>query len=226
MILAVDGSATALFSLVMLLGRLEYRVLKARSGSDALKLLQSSTVAVVITDGALPDMDGAGFLKAMKDSPRCSQIPVIVLLARSDAALEAACARLGCAACLPKSVDPDELYRRIQSLSEAAPRQHIRLATSIRITVGDGTALGGPERNEQATALSEGGLFVQTRYPQPKNAVTPLRMTIEGREIRAKALVLYSSAQGMGMKFIDLSGVDRDLIREFINKQLVQGIHQ
>ncbi len=223
-ILVVDGSASSLFSMVMLLRRLEYRVATARSGGEALRALEKSAAAVVITDSVLPDMDGAGLLKALKADARWQNIPAVVLMSRQDQALQDACMRLGCAACLPKAFEPDELYRVVQSLSESAPRQHIRLATSIRVIVGDGTAVGGAERTELATAISEGGLYVKTRYPQPQNTVTPLRLLLGEREIRTKAAVLYSTPEGLGMRFTQLAAGDRELLRQFIKEQLTKDI--
>jgi CheY-like chemotaxis protein len=222
--LVVDGSASSLFSMVMLLRRLEYRVLTARSGRDALQALEKTLPAVVVTDSVLPDMDGAAFLKATKGDERLRPVPVVVLMSREDPSLKAACSRIGCSACLPKACDPAELYRTIQSLSESSPRQHIRLAASVRVIVGDGTALGGSERVEQATAISEGGLYVRTRYPQPQNAVTPLRILLDEQEVRAKAVVIYSSQDGMGMKFIRIADDDRDLLRRFIKARLTKDI--
>lgn len=98
--------------------------------------------------------------------------------------------------------------------------------------VGDGTALGGAERTEYATALSEGGLYVRTLYPQPKNALTPLRIFIGDREIRAKAVVVYTVQMaggrfrepGMGLKFTDLTPADRAFVKEFIRQQLTRDI--
>jgi hypothetical protein len=92
------------------------------------------------------------------------------------------------------------------------------------VIVGDGTVMGGTERTEQATAISVGGLYVKTRYPQPQNAVTPLRISLGDREVRAKAVVLYASAEGMGMKFTEIANGDRDLIRQFIKEQITKDI--
>ena len=223
-ILAVNGSASSLFSLVMLLRRLEYRVVTARSGREAVPALEKSSPSVVITDSCLPDMDGAGLLKVMRDDARFRQVPVIVLMSREDLAEKAACERLGCAACLPGSCEPDELYRIVQSLSETAPRRHRRLTTSVRVVVGDGTVMGGTERTEQATAISAGGLYVRTRYSQPQNAVTPVRISLGQHEVRAKAVVLYASEEGMGMKFTEISTGDRELIRQFIKAQITKDI--
>jgi CheY-like chemotaxis protein len=208
----------------MLLRRLEYRVTTARSGKDALQQLERALPGIVILASGLPDMDCAAFLKVLQDDPRFRGLPVIVLTAGEDPALKSAIQRFDCVACLPRTFDPDELYRVIQARTESAPRQHIRLATSLSIIVGDGTAMGGTERAEQATAISEGGLFVKTRYPQPQNAVTPIRFTVGGAEIRTKAVVLYSGPEGMGMKFTDISAAGQDLIRVFIKDQLTKDI--
>jgi hypothetical protein len=59
-----------------------------------------------------------------------------------------------------------------------------------------------------------------------------VRIDLSGTEVRAKAVVLYSSAQGdgptgepgMGMKFVDISDRDRGMIRRFIKEQLVKDI--
>ncbi len=222
-ILVVDGSASSLFSMVMLLRRLQYRVQTARSGREALQALAKSPPWVVVSDSVLPDMDGAGLLTAAKNGALLRRIPVVVLMVREDPALQAACSRLGCAAFLPKTCEPDELYRTLQALA-SAPRQHIRLSTSIRVIIGDGTAEGGAERAEVVTALSEGGLYVKTRYPQPKNTVTPLRFSLGDHEVRAKAVVLYSTAEGMGMKFTQITNGDRDQLRQYIKVQLTKDI--
>ena len=140
--------------------------------------------------------------------------------------------QLGCAAYLLRPVEPGLLYRTIQAASESAPRATIRLRTSLKVMVGEGSVLGGTARTEYATAISEGGLFISTHYPQPRNAVTPLRITIDDREIAAKALVLYindqgeglSAEPGMGMQFVQISDADRVLLRRFIREQLTRDI--
>jgi hypothetical protein len=65
---------------------------------------------------------------------------------------------------------------------------------------------------------------VQTRYPKPRNTVTPLRLVLGSQEVRAMAVVLYSTASGMGMKFTELADGDRDRIRQLIKEQLVDGL--
>ncbi len=231
-ILIVDGSATMIFYLGMLLKRLEYKVLTARTAEDALKVIEKTAPSLVLTDIMLPGMSGINLLKRIKDSPALKTVPVVILTSEIDPGVKDTCMRTGCAAYLNKPVEPDVLYRTIQAVSETVPRGHIRLSTSLKVVVGDGTLLGGTVRTEYATAISEGGLFVRTLYPQPRNAVTPLRIFINDREIKAKGVVLYSYAvgegpseePGMGMRFTDISDEDRMAVKNFIKEQLTRDI--
>ncbi len=231
-ILLVDGSAAFLFDLSLLLRRLEYRVNTARSAEDALRSMGEVVPSIVMTDAQLPVMSGIDLIKRMQGDPQLKQVPVVVLTAQRDDVTRETCTRLGCKAFLAKPVEPDLLYRTLQSVSESIPRAHIRVKTSITVIVGDGSAMGGAERTEQAAAISEGGLYVQTKYPQPQNAVTPVRLLLPGGEVRAKAVVLYSystatgpyNIPGMGMKFVDIADADRDAIRAFIRAQLTGDI--
>lgn len=231
-ILLVDGSASILFYLAMLLKRLEYKVTTARNAEEALRMMDASLPSLILSEADLPQMSGIQFLKKIKDSPRSKAIPFIILTAQNDPGLKDACLRMGSAAFLEKPVEPDVLYRTLQAASESVPRANIRLGTSLKVLVGDGSVLGGAVRTEYATAISEGGLYVRTLYPQPRNAVTPLRIEIGDRAIKAKAVVLYSYSlgegpfeePGMGMKFTALSDEDRAYIRAFIKEQLTSDI--
>jgi two-component system, chemotaxis family, chemotaxis protein CheY len=231
-ILLVDSSASILFYLALLLKRLEYKVVTARSAEDALRMMHEALPSIIMTELSLPKMSGIQFLKHIKDTARFSAIPVVILTSENDPGMKDTCMRIGSAGYVAKPVEPDVLYRTLQTASESVPRLNIRLHASLKVIVGDGSALGGTRRTEFATAISEGGLYIRTLFPQPRNALTPLRLFINDREISAKAIVLYSYAlgegpfeePGMGMKFVELSDADRALIRAFIKEQLTGDI--
>lgn len=230
-ILLVDCSTPRSF-LGSFLGRIEYRIVTATSGEDALRMMDESLPSVVLADAALPAMSGVSLLKHIKERPDWGALPVVMLTTRDEPGIRDTCMQLGCAACLLKPVEPELLYRTLQAALESVPRANMRLHTSLQVIVGDGSVLGGAVRTEYATALSEGGLFISTRYPQPRNAVTPLKIFINGREVTAKALVLYicghgegpSVEPGMGMKFVQISDADRAVLRRFIREQLTHDI--
>jgi two-component system chemotaxis response regulator CheY len=227
-ILIIDDSASILFNLGMLLRRLEYNVITARNAEDAMQIMEQSIPSIVLMEIFLPTMSGINLMKRMKDAPLWKNIPIVVLTTESDPRMKDTCMRLGCAAYLSKPAEPDVLYRTLQSVSESIPRENIRLHTSLKVIVGDGTAMGGTARTEYSTAISEGGLYVRTLYPQPRNAITPIRIFIGDREIRVKTVVLYSFTMGggpfkepgMGLKFVEIADSDRNFIRCFIKEQL------
>jgi len=231
-VLLVDSSRTMLYYYGIMLQRLSYTVHTVLTAEEALKEIEQGLPSFVITEITLPRMSGLDLLGKIAASDVMRKVPVIILTSESDPRIRESCLRLGCAGYLNKPVDADVLYRTIQMVSEQSPREHIRLYVSLKVIVGDGSDLGGNERVEYATAISAGGLFVRTLYPQPKNAITPLRICINEREIRAKAVVLYTSGMergafrepGMGMKFVEISDQDRSFVREFINAQLTLGV--
>jgi two-component system chemotaxis response regulator CheY len=231
-ILIIDDSASILFYLGMLLRRLEYNVVTARNAEDAMRIMERSVPSIVLTDISLPPMSGINLMKRMKDAPLWKTIPIVILTTESDPGMKDTCMRLGCAAYLSKPVEPDVLYRTLQSVSESIPRENIRLHTSLKVIVGDGTVIGGTARMEYATAISEGGLYVGTLYPQPRKALTPIRIFIGNREIQAKTVVLYSFTMddgpfkepGMGLKFVEISDSDRNYIRGFIKEQITEDL--
>lgn len=231
-LLLVDSGASMLLYLSMLLRRLEYKVVPARSAEDALRIMETNVPFIILTELVLPKMSGMQFLKHLKDTEGFKAIPIVVLASEPDPGTQQACERLGSIAYLRKPVEPEVLYRTLQSVSESMPRSNIRLSASLKVIVGDGSVIGGACRTEYATAISEGGLFVRTRYPQPRNALTPLRIFLPDREVAAKAVVLYSynpgsgplDEPGMGMKFVEVSDADRMVIREFIKTQLTKDI--
>jgi CheY-like chemotaxis protein len=218
-----------LFFLKMLLDRLAYRVETAPNAGDALRMMEENIPDIVLSESVLPDMSGSDLVKRMRKSGRLGIVPVVLLSPKNDPVTQEFWKQDGFAACLVKPVEPDLLYRTIQAVTEAVPRKYARLKASLPVIIGDGTAMGGAERTERATAISEGGMYVRTLYPQPRNTLTPVRIMLPGREIAAKAVVLYNCAKddgpyqepGMGMKFVEISDADRAAIKSYIRDRLM-----
>lgn len=62
----------------------QYRVLKAYNGQDALEILQTENVQLVISDIMMPVMDGIQFCKRMKTDIQYSHVPIILLTAKNS----------------------------------------------------------------------------------------------------------------------------------------------
>jgi CheY-like chemotaxis protein len=231
-ILLVDGSPAMLYYHAVLLKRLEYAVTTASTPEDALAMMPPLAPSLIVTAFSFPRMSGIEFIKAIKGAGPSTGTPVIMITAEEDPAVRSACAVLGCTACLLKPAEPAILYRTIQTALEPTPRAHIRLQTSLKVLVENKHAANPDERTAFAMAISEGGLYLRTLAPQPKDASVHVRIFIKEREIKAKAVVLYTCKidggafrePGMGMKFVEISEDDRAFVRGFIKDQLVSDI--
>lgn len=65
--------------LELLFSEHHFNVLTAPNGRAALDILQRETPDLVLTDFMMPQLDGAGLAAAMRDDPRLSGIPVVVM---------------------------------------------------------------------------------------------------------------------------------------------------
>lgn len=85
-ILVVDDSITTRTLEKSILEAQGYEVLLSVDGIDALHVLRSgeTIVDLVIADVEMPRMDGFGLLQAIKNDPRLSTLPVILMTSRAD----------------------------------------------------------------------------------------------------------------------------------------------
>jgi two-component system chemotaxis sensor kinase CheA len=85
-ILVVDDSITTRTLEKSILEAQGYEVLLSVDGIDALHVLRSgeAIVDLVIADVEMPRMDGFGLLQAIKNDPRLSTLPVILMTSRAD----------------------------------------------------------------------------------------------------------------------------------------------
>jgi diguanylate cyclase (GGDEF)-like protein/PAS domain S-box-containing protein len=107
-----------------------YWIDEVNSGSDALKLLESSpgTYAAVVLDLIMPGMDGYAVLKAMQQSVHLRNIPVLVATAESDKESEKKCLDLGAWDFIIKPYDADIIRMRLKNVIART-----RLAASEKI---------------------------------------------------------------------------------------------
>jgi CheY-like chemotaxis protein len=230
--LIVDSSPTILCYHGILMKRMRYSVFSAQTPEDARRIMKRAVPDLVLTGITFARESGIDFIRKIKSDPHTSSVPVIVLTSVEDVGTRAACLEAGCAACLGKPVEPECLFWTIQDVSEAKPRQFVRIKTAIRAILGDGAAGGPAEKHGYATTLSEGGLYLRTLSPRSKGELLPVSLVVNGRKINAKAVVLYSVAlgagefrePGMGLAFVDISEDDRDVLRGFIREQLIADI--
>ncbi len=230
-VLVVDGDCARQFLTCVLLQRLGYHVFPVKTAEEALMIMELAVPLIVLTEIALPQMNGIDLLKQVKQNPRSRHVPVLVYTALKDATYRQACEKAGCAGFVTQPAEHNELYEAIQNATENTPRHFVRLTTSLDVVV-EGTGREGGARNEKVTAISERGMYVRTPNPLPYGTTVPLTLYLESfaRGIRVEGKVLYSHSggdskiPGMGVKFKQIRPEDREGIRVFIRRKLMEGI--
>ncbi|MHC4222597.1 MAG: response regulator [Planctomycetota bacterium] len=84
-VLLVDDEPLVLSSLRRLLKRESFLVTTCTSGPEALKILESEEIDLIISDYKMPGMNGIDFLRDVR--PRWPDIPRCMLTAQADQAL-------------------------------------------------------------------------------------------------------------------------------------------
>src|SRR3954470_8727434 len=81
-ILVADDESHILHVVSLKLRNAGFHVLTARDGQEALELAQSEHPDLIITDYHMPQLSGLELCQRLKQDPRTSRIPAIMLTAR------------------------------------------------------------------------------------------------------------------------------------------------
>lgn len=169
------------------------------SGSDALRELERSTPAAVLSDIRMPGVSGLELLQALKE--RLPKVPVIIMTAYSDLDSAVAAFQGGAFEYLPKPFDVDqalELVRR--ALAENASRD---VPASSDAPV--------PEILGQAPAMQEVFRAIG-RLAQSHATVLITGESGSGKELVARALHRHSPRAGAPFIALNTAAIPRDLL--------------
>ena len=98
----------------IVIGGLEVgRCLEAGNGEEALALLRTTTVDVILTDFNMPVMDGEQFVQNLRGNDRLSPVPVIVISTDSTRKRKSNLESLGVHGYLCKPFTPESLARML-----------------------------------------------------------------------------------------------------------------
>jgi CheY-like chemotaxis protein len=195
------------------------RVVAVSTGAELLKVLENGPrPALVVLDFYMPGLGGRELLVRLKENPRWSVVPVVLMSAvREDAAFAADLKRLGAAAFVGKaSTDLPALVNLV--MDQVSPPTLVRRRAPRASTFGLAQFRKSPE--EPWTTgfvynLGPSGAFLRTTVPAPLDSTVHVRLQVpQGvTNILAVARVAWSrglsatgdSYYGMGIQFAELS---------------------
>jgi EAL domain-containing protein (putative c-di-GMP-specific phosphodiesterase class I) len=118
-----------------------YEVVTAENGQKAMQLLTGNNFDVIVSDIAMPELDGIQLLRAIRE--RDTDVPVVLVTGVPDVATAMQAVKLGALVYLPKPIDLEEIKRLIA--------RAVRLRRIARL------------KQEALALVSEGGLGMSDR---------------------------------------------------------------
>jgi len=129
----------------------DYTCLVAENGRAGLAIAASFLPDFIIADEMMPIMSGLEMVKRMKQHPRLSSIPIIMLTAKSDNKTENESIKLGIDVFMTKPFEPTALLGRIKQLlkSRTEIKEKVRIET---ITEAEVKPIEAESINEKSLA--------------------------------------------------------------------------
>ncbi|HZU82231.1 MAG TPA: sigma-54 dependent transcriptional regulator [Polyangiaceae bacterium] len=143
-VLVIDDDASLRFTLEAVLSDAGLLVEACDGGAAGLAAFEARGADVVLTDLAMPDMDGMQVLERMRASD--PSVPVLMLTAHGSERVAVAAMKSGAFDYIPKPFDPDELVLAVRRAADWRDLrlQNARLRTEAalgRTIVGESTAM-------------------------------------------------------------------------------------
>ncbi len=123
-VLVIDDETDACNLVAAFLEPLGYGILVAESGEAGLALAATESPDMIILDLMMPDMDGYEVCRALRRRPETRQIPVIMITASPDPALNREAYAAGAQACVPKPFRREALVVAVEAVMAGIPRQN------------------------------------------------------------------------------------------------------
>jgi len=125
-VLVIDDDASLRFALEAVLGDAGLTVVTCASGAAGLQAFESSGTDAVLSDLAMPEMDGLAVLAGLRALD--PGIPVIMLTAHGSERIAVAAMKAGAYDYLPKPFDPDEI---VLAVRRAIETRSLRLQNAL-----------------------------------------------------------------------------------------------
>lgn len=116
-ILVVDDEMGARTLLSIMLERDGFKALKAKDASEALMMLeQGERPDLIILDVMMPGMDGVELCRTIRNRPATTEIPILILSARSDVEAVMRGMDAGANDYLPKPILNHDLTAKVRTM--------------------------------------------------------------------------------------------------------------
>ncbi len=201
------------------LTRQGYRVVTARSETEALMRLSGMTPDLVISQYALGRSDGATFVQAIRGLPGIVRIPVVLLDTLHHKTRQDAARAVGAAGYVIEPIEPSRFVTKLAKIA-ASPgdRRFVRYSGRLAARVA------GQSRPCLATEFGRGGFFITSAESIDERAEARFEIALPelGRRLAFVGEVLYRSElqgvdrQGIGVRIREISPEHEAALIEYV----------
>lgn len=197
-----------------------FRLATARSETEALARLASTSPDVVISEYGLGRSDGATLVQATRGLPGIERIPVVLLDDSSHQSRREAARAVGAAGYVVEPLSLDRFVPRIgQLIQKPGKRRFTRYPDRLA------ARLVGSTQPCLATEVGRGGVFLATDSHLSESGAMECEISFPelGRAMRFGGEVLYrnelqgSDRKGFGLRFADISDEDEASLIEYLS---------
>ncbi len=108
-VLVVDDDARNIFALTTILENQEMEVVSATNGRQAIEIIETHDLSVVLMDIMMPEMDGYETMREIRKDPRFRTLPILALTAKAMKGDREKCLQAGASDYIAKPVNTDQL---------------------------------------------------------------------------------------------------------------------
>jgi two-component system sensor histidine kinase/response regulator len=101
---------------VLVLGRLSYRIDTVVNARDALRHVGQEPVSLILLSSTLPDLAGPALIGKLRELPGGAAVPVVAICPVGEEDVRQACLEAGAAECLSRPLEIERLLRLIERL--------------------------------------------------------------------------------------------------------------
>jgi two-component system, chemotaxis family, chemotaxis protein CheY len=115
-IMTVDDSASVRQMVSFTLRNAGYDVVEAIDGNDALSKINGAPPGMVLTDLNMPNLDGIGLIRALRQKDSCRFIPIVLLTTESQSEKKQEGKNAGATGWIVKPFNPDQLLAVVKKV--------------------------------------------------------------------------------------------------------------
>jgi CheY-like chemotaxis protein len=202
-----------------------FEILVAKSGEEALKLVEVERPDLVYMDLHMPGMDGDECCRRIKASENGKNIPIVMVTSAGGSDDKSRCIAAGCNEIITKPINRSLFLSFAKRYLDVHERKEPRYASHIKIKFG-------PQKDQllsdYTVNINTHGLFVSSPRLLPAGTELFVEFSLPGvdKDISCQARVAWINEGvpplkrdlpvGMGLGFVGISLEEMNLIREYI----------